>query len=478
MEFLNNLVNQINGILWSVWVLIPLMIIVGIYFTVGTKGVQFRLLPDMFKAITKQDTDLDENAITPFEAFIVGIASRVGTGNLAGVAIAISIGGPGAVFWMWVVALMGSASAFAESTLAQLYKVHDEETKYRGGPAYYMRDAIGSKKMGATFAVLITLCFGLIFNALQANTIAGSLVNSFDIAEANQQIFVIGVGILLAGFTAYVLFKGSHMIANVSKVIVPIMAISYVAIAVLIILFNLSELDDVFKMIIDGAFNTSAAAGGISGALINGIKRGLFSNEAGMGSAPNAAASADTKHPVLQGLIQSLGVFVDTLIICSATAFIILVSGVDYTGAEDGIALTGDAMAAILGDWSLYYLAFAVFCFAFSSILGNYFYAQSNVEFLGSDAEDASDSNAVRNFKLVVVAFIFFGSVAGSSLVWNLADVFMGLMAVLNLIAIMMLSSRVFLLLNDYMELKKANKPIKFDASKYEETKHLDIWSK
>ncbi len=465
-------VNFINDILWSVWVLIPLMIFVGLYFTIRTKFVQIRLLPDMIKSLTHGNKKEDENAISSLEAFVVGVASRVGTGNLAGVAIAISLGGAGAIFWMWLVALIGSASAFAESSLAQLFKVDDEETKYRGGPAYYMRDALKQNWMGVAFAVSISICFGLIFNAVQANTISASLINSFSISADNEHLVKFVIGLLLAIFTAYVLFKGAHQIAKVTKVVVPIMAVSYVVIALLIVILNFKMIDDVFVMIIDGAFNPSAAVGGVSGALINGMKRGLFSNEAGMGSAPNAAASADTKHPVIQGLIQTLGVFVDTIIICSATAFIILISGVNTTGSTDGIALTGDAMASILGDWSLYYLAFAVFCFAFSSILGNFYYAQSNVEFI-------SESHKNLNiFKVVVVILVFLGAIASSDIVWALADVFMGIMAILNLVAIVLLSKYVMLLLHDYLELKKAKKEIVFDASKYEATKHLKIWTK
>ncbi len=468
-----DIVNYINGILWSVWVLIPIMLAVGLFYTIRTKGVQFTLLPDMIKAITKHGSKKeDDQAISSLEAFIVGLASRVGTGNLAGVAIAIAIGGAGSIFWMWLVALIGSASAFAESTLAQLFKVHDKETKFRGGPAYYMRDALGSKGMGVAFAILISLCFGLIFNAVQANTISASVVNTLGFDPSSAPIVKFAIGLLLASFTAYVLFKGAHTIANVTKVIVPIMAISYLLIALIIIILNITYIDDVFVMIIQGAFDPTAAAGGITGAMINGVKRGLFSNEAGMGSAPNAAASADTSHPVLQGLIQTLGVFVDTIVICSATAFIILISGVDLSSSGDGIVLTGNALSSVLGDWSLYYLTFAVFCFAFSSILGNYYYAQSNIEFINEN------SSTLKTFKFIVVLLVFFGSVASSALVWALADVFMGLMAILNLVAIILLSKYVMLLLKDYKELKQNNKEIVFDSSKYEETKHLQIWNK
>ncbi len=470
MESIINMLLSFSDFIWSQYVLIPLLLGTGLYFTVRTRALQVRLVPQMIKSITDKPENMGEKDISPFQAFAVGLASRVGTGNLAGVAIAIAIGGAGAVFWMWIVAILGSVSAFVESTLAQLYKVRDEEVEFRGGPAYYMRDALNSRPMGVAFAILISLCFGLIFNAVQANTIASALSRTLDVSGNTLPIIV---GILLVALVAYILFGGSKRIASFSSVIVPIMASLYIILAIIVIVLRIDQIPTVFNMIITDAFNIGSAAGGAIGiTIIQGVKRGLFSNEAGMGSAPNAAASATTNHPAKQGLIQSFGVYVDTLIVCSATAFIILSSGVETNGASDGIALTMDALSSVLGEWSLIFLTIAIFFFAFSSILGNYYYAQSNIEFI-------KNSHIIVNvFKVVVLAMVFWGSVATSDTVWAMADLFMGLMAILNIIAILFLGKQAIILLKDYeSQLKEGKDPV-FDASKYEEFKDLEIWTK
>lgn len=471
MDFLTTLVNAINSIIWSQYVLIPLLLLTGLYFTIKSRFLQVRMLPEMIKSLTHKPEHVDEDAVSSFEAFTVGLASRVGTGNLAGVAIAIVIGGAGAVFWMWVVAILGSVSAFVESTLAQLYKVHDKEVKFRGGPAYYMRDGLGSKAMGVAFAILISLCFGLIFNAVQANTIVNAGANA--LAIEGFQTFAIIAGICLVALAGYIFFSGTKKIAEFTSKMVPFMAMLYLLIAALVIVIRFRDIPEVFAMIISGAFSPDAAFGGAIGiTLIQGIKRGLFSNEAGMGSAPNAAASADTDHPVRQGLIQSFGVYIDTLVICSATAFIILVSGIELDpSATDGISVTMNALAEVVGNWSIYFLLIAIFFFAFSSILGNYYYAQSNIEYL------SEKKSSVRNFKLVVLAMVMFGSVASSDLVWALADLFMGSMAILNIIAILRLNKQAFFLLDDYEnQLKEGKNPV-FDSAKYEDYSHFEIWN-
>ncbi len=468
MESIINILLSFSDFIWSQYVLIPLLLGTGLYFTIRTRALQVRLLPQMLKAITDKPKNMGEKDISPFQAFAVGLASRVGTGNLAGVAIAIAIGGAGAVFWMWIVAILGSVSAFVESTLAQLYKVRDKEVEFRGGPAYYMRDALNSRPMGIAFAILISLCFGLIFNAVQANTIASALARTL---ELDGNILPIVVGVCLVVLVAYILFGGSKRIANFSSVIVPIMAALYIILAIIVIILRIDQIPMVFNMIISDAFNLGSAAGGAIGiTIIQGVKRGLFSNEAGMGSAPNAAASATTNHPAKQGLIQSFGVYVDTLIVCSATAFIILSSGVETNGASDGIALTMDALSSVLGEWSLIFLTVAIFFFAFSSILGNYYYAQSNIEFI-------KESHIVVNcFKVIVIAMVFWGAVATSDTVWAMADLFMGLMAILNIIAILLLGKHAITLLKDYEgQLKDGKDPV-FNASKYAEFEELEIW--
>ncbi len=461
---------KISDIIWSQFVLVPLLLGTGLYFTIKTRALQVRLLPEMLKSITEKPKGIGEKGISPFQAFAVGLASRVGTGNLAGVAIAIAVGGPGAVFWMWIVAILSSVSAFVESTLAQLYKVRDTEVEFRGGPAYYMRDALNSKVMGVSFAVLISLCFGLIFNAVQANTISSALAKT---AGANADRFPIIIGMILVVLTGYILFGGSKRIANFSSVIVPFMAGLYIILAFIVIILRIQQIPEVLHMIFADAFDfNSAIGGGIGITVIQGVKRGLFSNEAGMGSAPNAAASATTNHPAKQGLIQAFGVYVDTLIVCSATAFIILSSGVETNGASDGIALTMDAMASVLGEWSLLFLTVAIFFFAFSSILGNYYYAQSNIEFI------KNNKIVVSIFKIIVLVMVFWGAVATSSTVWAMADLFMGLMALLNIAAILCLGKKAFLVLKDYeYQLSKGKDP-EFNASLYPEFEDREIWKK
>lgn len=439
MEFINNLVNFINSIIWSLYVLVPLLLGAGLYFTIKTKGLQVRMLPEMFRSISSEN-EASEDGVSSFEAFTVGLATRIGTGNLAGVAIAIVTGGPGAVFWMWMVAILGSVSAFIESSLAQLYKVEDEDTKYRGGPAYYMRDGIGAPKMGAAFAVLITICFGLIFNAVQANTITSAAFNAMNIAQ-NGDMFNAVIGLFLVVLSGYIILGGTKKIADFTSKMVPFMAFLYLGIAAIVIIVRFDQIPAVLDEIMSNAFTPNAAFGGAIGiTIIQGVKRGLFSNEAGMGSAPNAAASADTKHPARQGLIQSLGVYIDTLVICSATAFIILVSDIPLDpSATDGISVTMDALAAVLGHWAIYFLLVAIFFFAFSTIIGCYYYAQSNLEYLNCS------NRGLTAFKILVMGLIMFGSVASSDVVWAMADLTMGCMAILNIIAIIMLRKDAFM---------------------------------
>ncbi|MFV0503903.1 MAG: alanine/glycine:cation symporter family protein [Lachnospirales bacterium] len=473
MVFLENIVNTANGVLWSKYCLIPLLLGAGLFFTIRTGVVQVGLLPQMFKALGNGVNGERKSTISSFEAFTVGLASRVGTGNLAGVAIAIVIGGPGAVFWMWVVAILGSSSAFIESTLAQLYKVKDPEVNFRGGPAYYMKQGLNAKWMGVAFAILISISFGLIFNALQANTIVNATTNILKFTN-NTENFDVIVGIMLVSATGIILFGGTKRIADFTSKFVPIMALLYIILSVVIIVLRFDRIPYVFNMIISNALDFKAAlGGGIGITIIQGVKRGLFSNEAGMGSAPNAAASATTSHPVYQGLIQSLGVYIDTIVICSATAFIILVSDIpiDPT-ATDGISVTMDAFSAVLGQWSLYFLYIAILLFAYSTILGNYFYAQSNIEYLSNNAM------AITIFKIFLLILVFFGSVASSDLVWAIADLAMALMAILNVIAILFLHKHAIFLLKDFKEqLRRGGNPT-FNSSKYSEYKDFEIWNR
>lgn len=453
-----------NHLLWS-YLLIYMLIGLGLYFTIGTRFVQFRYFGEMFRLISDRNkrSKKDAKGISSLQAFFVSTASRVGTGNLAGVALAIAVGGPGAIFWMWVIALVGMASSFVESTLAQVYKVQDGD-QFRGGPAYYMEKALGQRWMGVLFAVLITLCFGLIFNAVQANTISSAFEGTFNIDKSV-------IGIILAIFTAVIIFGGLRRIAKVTQILVPVMAIIYIFIALYICIMNITEIPAVFTIIIKSAFGIEqVVGGGLGAALLNGIKRGLFSNEAGMGSAPNAAATANVSHPAKQGFIQTLGVFFDTLVICSATAFIVLLYDVTPDGKLEGIQITQAALGAHLGNWAEIFLAVAILLFAYSSIIGNYYYGETNIEFI------KTSKTWLMIYRLAVVAMVVFGSVAKFQLVWDMADLFMGLMAVLNLIAITLLAKIAVNVLKDYSRQRKEGKDPVFKASHIPGLTHAECW--
>ena len=467
MDIINDIILKFNDFLWT-YILIALLLVLGAYFTIRTNFVQFRYLKEMFRLLGDGFSNKKEKgSISSFQAFCISTASRVGTGNLAGIAIAISVGGPGAIFWMWIIALIGAGSSFVESTLAQIYKEKNEDGSFRGGPAYYMQKGLNKKWMGVLFSVLITLAFGLVFNSVQSNTITESFNTAFGV---NRLV----IGIILTVLTALIIFSGIHRIAKVTEVLVPVMALAYIGIAVIILIMNATEIPSVLKLIVENAFGFKEVAGGtLGGALLLGIKRGLFSNEAGMGSAPNAAATANVTHPVKQGLIQTLGVFTDTLIICSCTAFIILLSGVDYSGpnASTGIKLTQDALSSQIGPFGNTFIAICILLFAFSSIVGNYYYGESNIEFLNDKKW------FLFAYRVCVVLMVLFGSVAKVDVVWNLADVFMGLMAIVNLVAIFMLSKYAFLALKDYTEQKKSGikEPV-FKASSIPGLKNAKEW--
>ncbi|MBY6036546.1 alanine:cation symporter family protein [Fictibacillus nanhaiensis] len=460
MEWINSFIGTVNNYLWT-YILIVMLIGLGLYFTVRTKFVQFRMLGEMIRLLGEGAT-ADKKGVSSFQAFCISTASRVGTGNLAGVALAITAGGPGAVFWMWLIALIGSASAFVESTLAQIYKVRDG-VAFRGGPAYYMEKALNARWMGVIFAVLISITFGLAFNSVQSNTIASAFGQSFNIEPVYISIF-------LAVVTGVIIFGGIKRIAKVSEIIVPIMAGLYILIALFVMVTNITELPAIVSMIVKGAFGMEEIAGGALGAaMMNGIKRGLFSNEAGMGSAPNAAATADVSHPVKQGLIQSLGVFVDTLLICSSTAFIVLLSGMHTSKEADGIVLTQQALTNLLGSWGGPFLAIIVLMFAFSSVVGNYYYGESNIEFI------SKNKIWLMLYRIAVVGMVAFGAIASLDFVWSLADMFMGLMAIINLIAISLLGKIAFDALGDYMKQKKEGKDPVFRPSSIG-LKNTEVW--
>lgn len=467
MEFLESFVAFANDILWS-YVLIVMLVGLGIWFSLKTRFVQVRCLKEMVRLLKEgvgQKTE--HNHISSFQAFCVSTASRVGVGNIAGIAIAIVSGGPGAIFWMWIIAVLGSATGFIESTLAQIYKVPCEGGGYRGGPAYYIKNVLGNKPMAALFAVLISVTFGLIFNSVQANTITVSLQAAFGLDR-----FVMGC--IIAALTGIVIFGGVARIAKVAEWMVPIMAGLYLLIALGVTLMNIEKLPQVFATIFESAFGWQAVAGGGMGAaLMTGIKRGLFSNEAGMGSVPNAAATASATHPVKQGLIQAFGVFVDTLLVCSASAFIVLLSDGYTEGKLTGIELVQQSLSQQLGPWAPSFLAGMICLFAFSSIVGNYYYGEINIGFI------SKNYMTLMLFRVFVVGMVLFGSVAKVALVWDMADLFMALMAITNLVAIALLGKYAYIALHDYMDQKRAGiEEPEFDPAILPSQQGIEVWHK
>ncbi|MCD0167332.1 sodium:alanine symporter family protein [Deinococcus sp. 12RED42] len=442
MNALNATIDAGNNLLWG-WLLIYLLIGAGLYFTVRTGAAQFRYFGQAWRTILgSRDNQPGQRGITSFQAFATGLASRVGTGNIAGVAIAISLGGPGAVFWMWVTALVGMSSALIEATLAQAFKVRDGERGFRGGPAYYIRQGLGQGWMGQLFAVFLILAFGLVFNAVQSNSIAASMQQAFGLSPA-------AVGVALVLLTAPIIFGGIRRVARVAELVVPFMALAYLLVALYVVFTHLGQVPDMLLGIVRSAFGLESAVGGAAGfavqqALMMGVKRGLFSNEAGMGSAPNAAAAASVNHPVQQGLVQMVGVFVDTIIVCTCTAAIILLSPLPRDADLSGVQLTQAALESHVGGWGGAFLAGAIFLFAFTSIIGNYAYAEGNVQFL------TRHRWVLNAFRALLLGMVLFGALAEVPTVWNMADLSMGLMAVTNIVALLLLSPLALRLLRDY----------------------------
>lgn len=472
MEMLTEGVQSLGGWIWNV--VFVVLVGTGLYLTVRTGAVQWRSIPEMFRVLGDppgEDPD-GRKSISSFRAFTVSAASRVGTGNIAGVAIAISLGGPGAVFWMWMIAAIGGASAFAESLLGQLYKRRGH-TGYYGGPAYYMTHGLKKRWMGLLFAVIITVTYGFIFNSVQANAIVDSLAGSLqiDTAAAGSLPFKLIVGLAVVVLTSLVIFGGARRISAVTQAIVPVMAVLYVALGLLVVFMNLTEVPGMVADIVLGAFGIREfVVGGFFGVFIQGLRRGLFSNEAGMGSAPNAGASASVSHPAKQGYVQSLGVYFDTWLVCSVTAFIVLLSNPTFGDGAQGAALTQTALGAQLGTWAVHFLTVAIFLFAFSSVIGNYFYGEANIMFM-------TGSRAVMNvYRLLVLLFVMIGAVAALDLVWALADVFMAFMATINLIALLLLAPVVIKVLRHYQAQRRRGEEPVFHASDIPGLTGLDAW--
>ena len=469
--------DSLNGVLWNI---VPVFLIAaGVYFGFRTLFVQIRLIPDMLKAVAetpkgkdREGRDLDEEygGVSAFKAFTISAASRVGTGNIAGVALAISIGGPGSVFWMWLLALLGGATAFVESTLAQLWKTKDAEGNYHGGPAYYMTRGLGWRPLAVLFSAFLALTYGFVYNAIQTNSITVAIETSVGNDSALVKSAVAGV---LAILTALVIFGGVTRIASWTQVIVPFMAGAYIIMGVVVLVVNWREIPAMFELIVTHALGLKEVAGaGVWLAFTQGMRRGLFSNEAGMGSAPNAAASATVSHPVKQGLVQTLGVYFDTLLVCTITAFIVLLGPAVSYGMDDvqGVSLTQSALADSLGDWSAHAITAILFFLAFSSVIGNYYLAQTNLEYL------TESKSALNVFRIVVIGFVIFGAFGSVPLVWALGDTMAGLLAIFNIVAIIPLGGVVLKLLKNFNDQRRKGIDPVFHREMLPELKNVEFW--
>lgn len=451
---LNKILDSINDYMYT-YILIFLLVGIGVYFSFRTGFIQIRRFKDVFHILKEKNGEKENKQnVSSFQALMISTASRVGTGNIAGIATALAAGGPGAIFWMWTMAIVGGASAFIESTLAQIYKIKNGST-FRGGPSYYIEKALKSRPLGILFSIVLIACFAYGFNGLQAYTISSSFPYYID--NYDNTTCPIVVGIVLTILTGVAIFGGVHRIGKITSIVVPIMATGYIAVGLYMAVTNFGDLPAVFSLIFEKAFDAQAITGGFAGsAVVLGIKRGLFSNEAGMGSAPNAAAAAQVSHPVKQGLVQVLSVFIDTLVICSTTAIMLMVSGVEGRAGElDGIPFVQAAIKTSLGEWGIHFITLAIFFFAFSSLIGNYCYAESNIRFI-------KDSKIVLNaFRCTCLAAVFFGAQADFSTIWNLADILMGCMAIINIFSIFLLGNIAIRALRDYeKQIKQGKDPV------------------
>ncbi|MBP3087883.1 alanine:cation symporter family protein [Corynebacterium sp. sy017] len=471
MNSVESFVETMNHYIWLIvpWVLIG----AGVYFAVRTFFVQVRYVPDMIRSVseknTSEDSHTDDEGISAFKAFCISAAARVGTGNIVGVAVAISAGGPGAVFWMWMIAIIGGATAFVESTLAQLWKVKEADGTYRGGPAYYMTKGLGLKGLATCFAIAITITYGFVYNSIQANSITEAIGTSINNSGLG---FRATVGLVLAVITGIIIFGGIKRIANFTQVIVPVMALLYLGMGLVVLILNISHVPAMFAEIVTHALGIREIAGATLGAAFQyGMRRGLFSNEAGQGSAPNAAATASVSHPVKQGLVQTLGVYFDTLLVCSITAFIILLSSPTYTGAEqEGAPLAQRALAQEVGGFGIHFITLILFFLAFSSVIGNYYLAQANVEYF------TQSRKALTVFRVLVVLCVFGGAIGSVNLVWSLGDTFAALMVFINVIAIVPLGGVAVKLLRNYSQQKRKGVDPVFHRDMLPEVKNIEVW--
>ena len=455
------MISVVNDWLWN-YVLIAVLLTMGVFFTVSTRAVQFRYFGRMF-GVLRNAFHHEEGHLSSFQALVVSVAGRVGSGNIAGVAVAITLGGPGAIFWMWLIGLMGMATSVVECSLAQLFKRAEPNGDYRGGPAFYIKHGLNKPKLAAVYSVLLLITFGLAFPALQSFVVASSLESSFGFSTLTS-------GLVLTVCVAFVIFGGIHRIAKVSEVIVPLMAVGYFALAVYILLMHAAELPGIVAMIVKSALGLdSAIGGGIGAAILQGVRRGLFSNEAGLGSAPNVAAVAYVKHPVNQGIVQAFSVFIDTLLLCTATAAMILLSDAYTPGAEgvEGVALTQRAVAEQVGAWGETYVSVALILFAFSSIVYNYYLGENSLDYFSEENQKLFNA-----FRLAILGLVFWGSMQDLGTIFSFADLTMGLLAVVNLLGLALLAPVARRLLRDYDQKVANGQEAIFDADEWQD---LDI---
>jgi len=455
------MISVVNDWLWN-YVLIAVLLTMGVFFTVSTRGVQFRYFGRMF-GVLRSAFHHEQGHLSSFQALVVSVAGRVGSGNIAGVAVAITLGGPGAIFWMWLIGLMGMATSVVECSLAQLFKRSEPNGDYRGGPAFYIKHGLNKPKLAAVYSVLLLITFGLAFPAVQSFVVASSLESSFGFSTLTS-------GLVLTACVAFVIFGGIHRIASVSEVIVPLMAVGYFALAVYILLMHATDLPGIFSLIVKSALGLdSAIGGGIGAAILQGVRRGLFSNEAGLGSAPNVAAVAYVKHPVNQGIVQAFSVFIDTLLLCTATAAMILLSDAYVPGAEgvEGVALTQRAVAEQVGAWGETYVSIALILFAFSSIVYNYYLGENSLDYFSEE-----NQTLFNIFRVALLALVFWGSMQDLGTIFSFADLTMGLLAVVNLLGLALLAPVARRLLRDYDEKVAQGKEAVFDVDEWQD---LDI---
>ena len=460
-----SLIDRLQDFLWT-YIVLAMLAGCSLYFTYRLRCIQFRRMGEMFRQLFGSTTAAEDGKrkhVNSFQAFAISLASRVGTGNLAGVASAIAVGGPGAVFWMWMMALMAAGTAFMEATLAQLYKRRGEDSFY-GGPAYYMQHGLHCRWLGILFGIGIIITFGMANQMMQSRTICDAIDAQFGVGS-------IGVAAVLTLLVTGVIFGGVQRISRFSAVVVPVMAVGYLLLAVYILIVNIQQVPAMLTLIVRSAFGLEPAVGGVVGvAVMQGVKRGLFSNEAGEGSAPHAAATASISHPVKQGLLQSLGVFADTLVICTCTAFVILLSGL-YNNGEDGSILTGSAMEHHLGIFGRWYLTLIVFLFAFSTIVANYFYGESNIRFI------TRRRWPIQLFRLLSLLTVFVGGIVTLQQAWSFVDLFMALIVVLNLAAVLQLAPYVYRLMDNYFRQRAEGRNPTFHRSMLPEIEaDIECW--